>query len=142
MRLAFEAVGPAADSTHVPRKSAASGGNQSSDGLIVLKTATGLRFEPMAEVEWLESDANYVVFHIRGERLRVRMTMTELERVLDPAFFLRISRSILVNLAQAREAVSLGGGQYAFEMRGGRRLVSNRTRAKAIRSLGGSVRRW
>ena len=111
------------------------------DAVIVLRTDAGVRFTPMSDIEWLEADRNYIACHIRGERLRVRGTMAEMESLLNTVRFLRISRSILVNLAHARQAISVGGGQYEFEMRSGQRLVSNRHCGRAIRSLSGSVLR-
>jgi len=125
-----------------PRELATSDGKPNADRLIVLKTATGLRFDSTADVEWLEADCNYVLFHIRGERVRVRQTLSELEGILDPNRFLRISRTAIVNLAHAREAVALGSGQYAFEMRSGYRLLASRSRARVIRRLTASVRCW
>jgi DNA-binding LytR/AlgR family response regulator len=125
-----------------PRKAVVSRLNPGTEGLMILRTTTGLRFEPIAEIEWLEADANYAIFHIRGEQVRVRMTLNELERTLDPRRFLRISRSIILNLSHARQAVSKGNGQYVFEMRGGQQLVSSRCRKSAIRNLSASTSRW
>lgn len=112
------------------------------DGLMVLKTSRGLRFEAPADIEWLEADRNNVIFHIRGEPITVRVKMSELETTLDANRFVRISRSSMVNLAHVREAASLEGGLYMFEMRSGRRLRSSRGRARLIRKLAASVRLW
>jgi two-component system LytT family response regulator len=114
----------------------------SPDGLMVLKTSRGLRFEAPAEIEWLEADRNNVIFHIRGEPIAVRVKMSELESTLDANRFVRISRSSMVNLAHVREAAALEGGLYMFEMRSGRRLRSSRGRARLIRKLAASVRLW
>jgi DNA-binding LytR/AlgR family response regulator len=116
--------------------------NPGTEGLMILRTTTGLRFESLADIEWLEADANYAIFHLRGEQVRVRMTLNELERTLDPQRFLRISRSIIINLSHARQAVSQGNGQYMFEMRAGQKLMSSRCRKAAIRGLSASSARW
>lgn len=112
------------------------------EGLIVLKTSKGLRFEAPADIEWLEADRNNVMFHIRGEVVSIRVKMSDLETALDPGRFVRISRSSIVNLAHVKEAVSIQGGLYVFEMRSGQRLHSSRSRARQIRRLAASVRRW
>lgn len=126
-----------------PRKAVVSRVNPGgAEGLMILRTTTGLRFESMAGIEWLEADANYAIFHIRGEQVRVRMTLNELERTLDARRFLRISRSIIINLSHARQAVSKGNGQFVFEMQGGQQLVSSRCRKAAIRNLSASGSRW
>jgi DNA-binding LytR/AlgR family response regulator len=109
--------------------------------LIVLKTPRGLRFEPTADVEWLEANRNYVIFCIRGERVSVRTKLSDLESKLDPVRFLRISRSSMVNLAHVKQAHTQDGGQFVFEMRSGVKLPCSRTRSRLIRNLGTSVRR-
>jgi DNA-binding LytR/AlgR family response regulator len=130
------------DLPRAPRRLAVSRVNEGAEGLMILRTTTGLRFEPVADIEWLEADANYAIFHIRGEQVRVRMTLNELERTLDTQRFLRISRSTIINLSHARQAVSQGNGQYVFEMRAGHHLVSSRCRRAAIKGLSASASRW
>jgi two-component system LytT family response regulator len=116
-------------------------GTATTDNLFVLKTATGLRFESLATVEWLEADRNHVIFHIRGrEPVRVRAKLSELESTLQAARFLRISRSSLVNLAHVLQAESLQGGRYVFELHSGCKLQASRSRAIAIRKLAAKMR--
>jgi two-component system LytT family response regulator len=112
------------------------------DALIVLRTARGLRFEPPADIAWLQADRNNVVFHIRGETVVVRVKLSDLESTLDANRFVRINRSNIVNLAHVKEAVALEGGLYVFEMRSGKRLRSSRGRARQLRRLAASVRLW
>ncbi len=116
-------------------------GKPAADNLFVLKTATGLRFESLAAVEWLEADRNHVIFHIRGrEPARVRAKLSDLENTLGAASFLRISRSSMVNLAHVLQAESLQGGRYVFELQSGCKLRASRSRASAIRKLAAKMR--
>jgi two-component system LytT family response regulator len=116
-------------------------GKALADNLFVLKTATGLRFESLAAVEWLEADRNHVIFHILGrEPVRVRAKFSELESALEAARFLRISRSSMVNLAHVLQAESLQGGRYLFELQSGFKLQASRSRAAAIRKLAAKMR--
>ena len=116
-------------------------GNAPADNLFVLKTATGLRFESLAAVEWLEADRNHVIFHILGrEPVRVRAKFSELESALEAARFLRISRSSMVNLAHVLQAESLQGGRYVFELQSGCKLQASRSRAVVIRKLAAKMR--
>lgn len=55
------------------------------------------------EVEVLEAAGNYVQLTSRGATHLVRQTLAELEARLDPAMFIRIHRSTIVNLEQVRE---------------------------------------
>jgi two-component system LytT family response regulator len=132
----------AASDSRVIREAASPDARPSTDGLVVLKTSSGLRFESPAEVEWLEADRNHVIFHIRGEAVRIRAKLGDLEAALDQSRFLRISRSSIVNLGHVRQALSLQNGHFVFEMRSGTKLPTNRSRARAIRGLAASVRRW
>jgi len=73
-----------------------------------------------------------------GERsYLVRDTLSGLEARLDPARFLRIHRSLIVNLARVQEVESLFAGEYVLFLRGGVRLTSGRTyRASVQAALG------
>jgi two-component system LytT family response regulator len=55
-----------------------------------------------ALVDWIESDRNYVVLHAAGAEHIVRGTLEAFAKGLDPAVFVRISRSHVVN----REAIA------------------------------------
>jgi two-component system LytT family response regulator len=52
----------------------------------------------IAEIEYLKADAKYTAIVARGKTFLVRIGISELEGRLDPARFVRIHRSALVNL--------------------------------------------
>lgn len=56
----------------------------------------------LQSVDCLTSDANYVQMHSEGQVHRVRVTMKELERILDPNQFVRINRCTIANRASIR----------------------------------------
>ena len=61
------------------------------------------------EIEWIEAAGNYVEVH-GGDRASLhRVTMSELERSLDPKSFLRIHRSTIVNTSQIAARLSIDG---------------------------------
>ena len=58
---------------------------------------------PLYEICYLEASQNYVTIHgVKGLKLTVRHTLSELERELDDRFF-RTGRSYIVNLACIRK---------------------------------------
>ena len=59
-------------------------------------------FVETAAIDWLESARNYVVLHTAGRTHIVRATLEGLLEQLDPAQFVRISRSAAINLAQLK----------------------------------------
>ena len=91
------------------------------------------------EVEWIEAEDYYAAIHIGRRRHLIRESLTSLEARLDPAQFLRIHRSALVNLAHVREIKSPTLGQASLVLRDGTQLPLSRRRraqvAAAIRSF-------
>lgn len=59
-------------------------------------------FRNLQSVDCFTSNANYVQVHSEGQVHRVRGTMKELERRLDPNQFVRINRCTIVNRASIR----------------------------------------
>jgi two-component system LytT family response regulator len=80
----------------------------------------------MADVDRLEAERNYVRLHSRGASYRVRATITELERRLDPQRFARVSRGTIVNLDRVAELLPAGHGDFEVRMRTGERLRLSR----------------
>lgn len=66
----------------------------------------------LADVLWLGSAGNYVELHLAGRSLLHRTTLTELERYLDPAVFLRIHRRTLVRCGQLQTLRQTPEGGY------------------------------
>jgi two-component system, LytTR family, response regulator len=80
----------------------------------------------LAQVERMESARNYVAVHAGGERYRVRATLNNVEARLDPARFVRVSRSEIVNVDYVTELVPWGHGDYVVVLRGGTRTRLSR----------------
>jgi two-component system LytT family response regulator len=93
---------------------------------LVVKTAGRLFFLRTDEIEWVESAGNYVCLHVRGESHLLRETMTGLEARLDPARFVRIHRTAIVNIDQVKELQPLFHGEYQVRLRDGTELTLSR----------------
>jgi two-component system LytT family response regulator len=87
------------------------------------------------EVGWMESAGNYVRLHTAAGRLPLRAAMKDLEATLDPARFLRIHRSIIVNLSAVAHLEPEGDGEYTVVLKSGERLGSSRSYGEKLRSL-------
>jgi len=55
---------------------------------------------PVEEIEWIESEGNYARLHLAGTTYLIRETLTSLEERLRRPAFVRVQRSILVNLEE------------------------------------------
>jgi two-component system LytT family response regulator len=102
---------------------------------ILVRSGGRLVFLDPHDVQWMEANDNYVVFHAGNERHTVRMTMNALERSLDPNVFARIHRSTIVNLEYVRELRGLAHGDYAVVLRDGTELTLTRNYRHTIAAL-------
>lgn len=74
------------------------------------------------EIEWIEAADYYSCLHVGTRSLMLRETVKELAATLDPAQFVRIHRSIIVNMDFVREISREGRGEGAVILTHGRRL--------------------
>ena len=91
-------------------------------GRILVRSPERIVFLKPEEIDHAEAAGNYVVLHAGKERHIVRETTAAMEARLTPAGFMRISRSVIVNLACIREVQPLAPGQYSVLLKNGARL--------------------
>jgi two-component system LytT family response regulator len=90
------------------------------------------RLLPVDSIDWIEADRNDARLHTRETIHVVRSTLNELAARLDPAKFLRISRSAIVRLDAVRELQPWFRGDYRVILQDGTELTwSRRYRARA-----------
>jgi two-component system, LytTR family, response regulator len=92
------------------------------------------------EVDWIEAAGNYVRLHVGKESYLLRETMSGLESKLDPERFLRIHRSVIVQIDRIREMEPLFQGEYSLLLRGGTRVTSSRGYRDRLQELIGESR--
>lgn len=78
-----------------------------------------------------------VFLYTAGERFLTDRTVAELESLLGPAGFFRISRSELVNLEHVRELLPWFSGTARVRLTNGQELDVSRERARELRSAMG-----
>jgi hypothetical protein len=91
-----------------------------------------------ADVECLQASGNYVNLRVRGRDYPLRSTLAALVPRLDPARFVRVHRSWLVNLDFLAEIEPLETGDARLTLRDGTKVPCSRTYRAALR--GGVVR--
>ena len=92
-------------------------------------------FVEVADVEWIQAAENYVEVHAGRSVHLVHGTMNTLEKALDPAMFLRIHRSLVVNVTRIRELQPVAHGEYAITLASGVRLQSSRVYHEKVKAL-------
>jgi two-component system LytT family response regulator len=80
----------------------------------------------LEDLDWVESADNYVNLHVGKDAHLHRETMTAIAERLDPNRFLRISRSVIVNVNRIKELQPLFHGEYAVILHDGTRLTLSR----------------
>jgi two-component system, LytTR family, response regulator len=127
-RRLVSAIGRARDRLSMER----TGADVTSLRQITGEKAQRLYFIDVENIDYVESEANYVALHVDDERYLARNTMKHLAGVLGPAGFVRIERSLLINLRKVAFAERVDRGAFAFTLRNGRRLLSSSTYRKGI----------
>jgi two-component system LytT family response regulator len=92
-------------------------------------------FVEIGDVDWMEADENYVQVHAGANAHLLHVTMNALEKALDPEIFLRIHRSVIVNVTRIREMQPAMHGEYVITLANGVRLQSGRMYHEKLRAL-------
>lgn len=93
----------------------------------------------LRDVQWIESEANYVRLHAGTRSYSLRSTLKGIEGRLDANRFVRIHRGTIVNIDSVERLVPCGRGDYRVLLRGGVELtLSRRFREHLTRLLGGA----
>jgi len=79
--------------------------------------------DPLA-IDYVESAGNYVTYHVAGVEYICRESIKHLAAVLAPAGFVRIERSLLLNVRAIAYAQPLGHGSFVFTLTNGARVQS------------------
>jgi two-component system, LytTR family, response regulator len=102
---------------------------------LVIKAGGRVFFLRVDEIDWIEAAANYVKLHAGGEAHLLRETINGLAAKLDPDKFLRVHRSIIVNLERVKEMQPWFHGDYVIIMQDGAQLTSSRNYREQLRKL-------
>jgi two-component system LytT family response regulator len=77
---------------------------------------------PTQSIEWIEAADYYSSLHVNGRTLMLRESITELAAKLDPAIFLRVHRSAIVNMDRVAEIYREGPDEGTIVLLNGQRL--------------------
>jgi two-component system LytT family response regulator len=102
---------------------------------LVIKSGGRIYFLNVEEVDWIEAADNYVELHVGSESHLLRETISGLAAKLDPARFLRIRHSTIVNIERVKELRPLFRGEYLIVLRDGTELTSSRRYRKNLDAI-------
>ena len=99
---------------------------------LMIKLASRVVLLKVDEIDWIEADGNYAKLHVGKKAHLLREKMHDLEAQLDPRRFVRIHRSIIVNLERIRELHPHFNGDYIVVLEDGRQLKLSRSRRENL----------
>ncbi|HEX7329919.1 MAG TPA: LytTR family DNA-binding domain-containing protein [Pyrinomonadaceae bacterium] len=99
---------------------------------LMIKDSGRVRLLKVDDIDFVEADGNYAKLHVGRATHLLREKMNDLEGRLDPARFVRIHRSIIVNLDRIKEMHPHFNGDYIVVLEDGRQLKMSRTRREHL----------
>ncbi len=87
---------------------------------LAVKTPGKVIFVELDQIQAIEAAGKYAVVHVGKENHILRETMSSLEAHLPPQRFLRVNRSIIVNIDQIQELQTLFKGENLVKMKNGK----------------------
>ena len=90
---------------------------------------------PASEVSRVEACGDYARLHAASGKYLLHVSLAELEERLDPARFVRVHRSHLVNLEAIAHMEPYDERRLALVLRDGSRVVASRTASERLRRL-------
>jgi len=82
---------------------------------------------PVIDIEFCQSDGAYVQVNTGGRSWLMNVALYELESKLDPSRFVRIHKSVIVNITSVKELSSLPNGDTIITLKSGKQLRGSRT---------------
>lgn len=102
---------------------------------ITIKDGSDIQFIRVIDIAWVDAAGDYMCIHASGKTHIMRITMKQLEGMLNPAVFLRVHRSTIVNSQQIVGAQTLSNGEYLLNLEGDSQLKVSRSYKDRIREF-------
>lgn len=103
---------------------------------LAIKSGGRITILKTADIAWIEAAHNYVEIHEDKKAHLLRETMGGIEQKLPPDRFVRISRSVIVNVDRVKELQPTFYGEYKVTLHNGTNLTLSRRYRKKLPLLG------
>jgi len=94
---------------------------------ILIRDGGDVHVLPMARIDYVEAQDDYVCFRAEGKRYLKQQTLADVEAALDPARFVRIHRSYILNIDRLAKLELYAKDSHAAILRDGTRLPVSRS---------------
>jgi two-component system LytT family response regulator len=102
---------------------------------IAFKAKGRILFLDLAEIVAVEAEGNYVSLRYRPNLYLLRESLSSMAEKLKPFGFIRIHRSVVVNISAVEEIQPLPTGEYRLRVKGGKEYLVTRTYKDNLRDL-------
>ena len=102
---------------------------------LVIRIGDRTFIQRVDEIDWIEADAKFVRIHVGSRDHVMRESMGRLEARLDPARFIRVSRSAIVNIDRISEIRPWFKGEYILMMQNGAKVTTTRSYRSSLTSI-------
>jgi two-component system, LytTR family, response regulator len=106
---------------------------------LVVRSQGQVLFLSVADIDWIEAAGYYACLHVGADTHILRRSLLELEQDLGGEKFIRIHRSIVVNLERIRGLELQSGGEYEVVLKSKVRLRLSRRYRKRLRDRLGQM---
>jgi two-component system LytT family response regulator len=93
---------------------------------LAIRTNGRVVFLNLDEIHWVEAAANYVRINTAKDSYLFRETISRISDRLNPADFVRIHRSMIVNVRRIKELIPVNSGEYVVVLNSGKELSCSR----------------
>jgi two-component system LytT family response regulator len=108
--------------------------NERAKQRLIVRTSSGDLLLDTTEIDWIEADNYYAAIHIRDARHLIRESLASLEERLDDKRFVRVHRSVMVNIDRVRE-IRRKDADVTLILDGGVKLPVSRRRSDHVSKL-------
>jgi two-component system LytT family response regulator len=102
---------------------------------LVIRSGGRVVFLGLDEIDWVEAAANYVKINVGKQSYLLRKGIGEIAEKLDPALFVRIHRSAIVNIRRIKELHPVNSGEYIVVLKDGKELSCSRGYRSGLQEL-------
>ncbi|HVG25694.1 MAG TPA: LytTR family DNA-binding domain-containing protein [Thermoanaerobaculia bacterium] len=102
---------------------------------IAFRDGGAIEVVPVQRIDYIEAQDDYVHVHSRGRRHVKQQTLGELEALLDPARFIRIHRSYIVNLESLAKVEPYAKDSRVAVLKDGTKVPVSRAGYERLRGL-------
>jgi two-component system LytT family response regulator len=99
---------------------------------LAVKSRGQVLFLDVTDIDWIEAADYYACLHVGNDTHILRRALSELERDLGDDRFVRIHRSVIVNLERIHGLELQEGGEYEVVLKTGARLRLSRRFRKGL----------